>query len=58
MSKIEIKPSHRGLLHEKLHIPEGEKIPSGKLTEAKNSSSPGLRKEAIFAQNSKSWNKR
>ncbi len=46
-----IKPSHRGLLHEKLGIPEGNKIPLGRLMAAKKSKSPALRKEANFAVN-------
>lgn len=46
-----IKPSRRGLLHKKLGVPQGEKIPASKVSAAKNSSSPALRKEATFAQN-------
>jgi len=30
-----IKPSHRGLLHKELGVPEGEKIPMSKLLAAK-----------------------
>lgn len=48
---IKIKPSHKGLLHKKLGVPQGEKIPASKIAAAKNSSSPALRKEATFAQN-------
>jgi len=48
---VKIKPSHKGLLHKKLGVPEGEKIPPEKVAAAKNSSSPALRKEATFAQN-------
>lgn len=51
MSPIVIKPSHRGLLHRKLGIPQGQKIPLSKLMSARHSSSPSLRKEAVFAQN-------
>ena len=50
-AKIKIKPSHKGLLHKKLGVPPGEKIPEGKIAAAKKSSSPALRKEATFAQN-------
>jgi len=50
---IEIKKSHEGLLHRKLGVPQGEKIPQSKLDEAKHSSSPALRKEANFAENAK-----
>lgn len=54
---IAIKPSRRGLLHSKLGVPQGDKIPASKLAKAKRSSSPALRKEANFAQNSKKWGK-
>lgn len=46
-----IKPSRKGLLHKKLGVPQGEKIPQAKLAEAKRSKSPALRKEATFAEN-------
>jgi hypothetical protein len=46
-----IKPSHRGLLHKKLGIPQGERIPEAKIEAAKRSPSPALRKEATFAEN-------
>ena len=29
-SKIKIKPSHRGLLHKKLNVPQGQPIPQAK----------------------------
>lgn len=48
---IKIKPSHKGLLHKKLGVPQGEKIPQAKIAAAKRSSSPALRKEATFAEN-------
>jgi hypothetical protein len=48
---IKIKPSRKGLLHKKLGVPQGEKIPAGKIAKAKKSKSPSLRKEATFAQN-------
>jgi hypothetical protein len=54
---IHIKPSHKGLLHQKLGVPQGQKIPAPKLAAAKRSTSPSLRKEATFAQNAKSWGK-
>lgn len=47
----EIKASHKGLLHKKLGIPQGQKIPLSKLMKAKKSSSPSIRKEATFAVN-------
>lgn len=54
---IEIKPSHKGLLHQHLGIPEGEHIPLGKLMQAKNSKDPAIRREANFAINARSFNK-
>jgi hypothetical protein len=46
-----IKPSHKGLLHEDLGVPQGEKIPMSKIEAAKNSQDPAIRKRAVFAQN-------
>ncbi len=51
MAKSLIKPSRRGLLHKKLGVPEGQKIPAAKIAKALHSSSPALRKEANFARN-------
>lgn len=53
---IKIKKSHKGLLHKKLGVPQGQKIPAAKLAQAKKSKSPALRKEANFAENAKDWN--
>lgn len=50
---IEIKKSHEGLLHQKLHVPQGQPIPESKLEQAKHSSSLAERKEANFAENAK-----
>ena len=47
----EIKPSHKGLLHRDLGIPEGESISREKLEAAKHSSDPAVRKRANFALN-------
>lgn len=52
---IHIKPSHKGLLHEDMGVPAGDKIPAAKLAKAKDSSDPAVRKRATFAQNAKSW---
>jgi hypothetical protein len=52
---IKIKPSHKGLLHKKLGVPQGKPIPAAKVAAAKNSSDPATRKQATFAQNAKSW---
>lgn len=51
MAKSLIKPSRRGLLHKKLGVPQGQKIPAAKITKALKSKSPALRKEANFARN-------
>ena len=51
MAKSLIKPSHRGELHRELGVPQGQKIPAAKLAEARNSSSPKMRKQAVFAEN-------
>jgi hypothetical protein len=53
---IHIKPSHKGLLHKNLGVPEGQPIPAGKLASAKNSPSKAVRKRATFADNAKHWN--
>lgn len=52
---ISIKPSHKGLLHKKLGVPQGQKIPADKLAAASKSKSPALRKEANFAKNAKKF---
>ena len=52
---INIKPSHKGLLHKELGVKEGEKIPESKLESAKHSSNPAERKRATFAENAKHW---
>lgn len=41
---------HPGALHRRLGVPEGEKIPAKKLTEAAHSKSPEERKEASLAR--------
>lgn len=54
-SSIHINPAHKGLLHEKLGVPQGQPIPEGKIEAAEDSSSPSLKKEAVFAENAKGW---
>lgn len=39
-----------GALHRALGVPQGEKIPAGKLASAANSSNPRVRKEANLAK--------
>jgi hypothetical protein len=46
-----IKPSHRGLLHKDLGVPQGEKIPEAKIEAAKHSPDKAVRKRAVFAEN-------
>lgn len=52
---INIKKSHKGLLHKNLGVPQGQKIPASKIAAAKNSSDPAVRKRATFAQNARGW---
>lgn len=44
-----IKPSHKGLLHNHLGIPQGERIGAARIEKAEHSSNPTIRKEADFA---------
>lgn len=53
---IRIKPSRKGLLHKKLGISQGKRIPLARLLKAKNSGSSAMRKEANFAINARSFN--
>lgn len=50
-----IKPSHKGLLHKDLGIPEGKKIPgkvlSSALRAAKKSGNVKEEKRVVFAEN-------
>jgi len=52
---IKIKPSHKGLLHTNVGVPQGKKIPAGKLAEALDNASPAVCKRAQFAKNAKGW---
>jgi hypothetical protein len=51
--RIAIKPSHRGLLHQDLGIPQGQPIPEAALEQAEHSSDPAERKRAVFAENAR-----
>ena len=53
---IEIKSSHKGLLHKELGVPKDEKIPKGKL-KIKRTDTPAERKRKNFAINASKWNK-
>lgn len=46
-----IKPSHRGLLHKELGVPQGQKIPASKLEKASHSKSAKIRKQVTFDKN-------
>ena len=54
-STASINIKHPGALHEDLGIPQGEKIPAKRLTEALHSDDPLLRKRAQFARNAKKF---
>ena len=41
--------SNKGALHRKLGVPEGEKIPAGKMAKAAHSDNPTIRKEVALA---------
>lgn len=45
------KPSHKGELHRALDVPEGEKIPAGKMESAVHSKNPHVRHMAQAARN-------
>lgn len=55
---IEIKPSHKGLLHKKLGVPQGKPIPDEDLTvpHGHNQNALALKKEIVFARNARKWN--
>jgi hypothetical protein len=48
---------NKGLLHEHLGVPEGEKIPEEKLRAALHSGNPTIRKEAVLARTLKGMHK-
>jgi hypothetical protein len=54
MSKIYIKPSHRGKLHSDLGVPAGKPIPASKLA-IKSGDSTAVKKRKQFAINAKKW---
>lgn len=53
---INIKPSHKGLLHRDLGVAQGRPIPASKLEAAEHSGDPAERKRAVFAENAKHFN--
>jgi hypothetical protein len=46
----------KGKLHREIGVPEGEKIPAGKLEAAEHSSNPEIKRDAIRAKTMKGWN--
>lgn len=45
----------KGGLHRALNVPEGQKIPAGKVASAANSANPDLRRKANFAKTAATW---
>lgn len=45
----------KGKLHRELGIPEGEKIPAGRLAAATRSRNPEIRRDAIRAKTMEGW---
>ncbi len=55
-SGIHIKPSHKGLLHKDMGVPQGKKLSLGSLEDAKNGADPAEKKRIVFAENARKWN--
>lgn len=56
VKKADFKPGGTpGKLHREIGVPEGEKIPAGKLDAAAKSSNPEIRRDAIRAKTMKGW---
>ena len=59
MAKKAFKPGgHKGKLHRELGIPEGQKIPAGRLAKATRSKNPTVKRDAKRAETMKKWNKK
>lgn len=52
---IKIKPSHKGLLHEDLGVPEGKKLTQAELNKGLHSEDPKVRSRTHFALNARKW---
>lgn len=48
-------PETRGALHKVLGVPEGKKIPAGKLEKATHSSNPLTKKRAVLAETARKY---
>jgi hypothetical protein len=59
ISSINIKPSHKGLLHKKMGLNEGSAISGNALEaekdKAKKTGDTKLEKEVVFAENARKW---
>ena len=55
---IKIKPENKGLLHKKLGKKQGEKISTSELEKKKKGAKGKLKKEIVFAENARKWNKK
>jgi len=56
--KKDFKPGgEKGKLHREIGVPEGEKIPAGKLKAAEHSKNPEIKRDAIRAETMKHWKK-
>ena len=49
---------HPGALHQKLGVPQGQKIPAAKLAKAAHSSNPTTRKQVALAKTLKGMKKK
>lgn len=49
---------HPGALHQKLGVPQGQKIPAAKLAKAAHSSNPTTRKQVVLAKTLKGMKKK
>jgi hypothetical protein len=47
----------RGKLHREIGVPEGEKIPAGKLKAAEHSKNPEIKRDSERAETMKHWKK-
>ena len=56
MAKAWKPGGQKGKLHRELGIPEGEKIPKGRLDAAAKSDKPEVRRDAIRAKTMEGWN--
>lgn len=53
-----INPEHKGALHKAMHVPEGHKIPQGRLEKAAHADNPHVAKMANLARTLEHLHKR